>query len=335
MPETIFCHDCLDYKKINNSIKDDETFEIKGETISLPLEKYVCPDCEIEIIEEEEYDRGLLKAFNEYRKKNNMLFPHEIREIREKYNLSQRAFSRVLNWGETTINRYENGVLQDPAHDEVLAFIKNPKNMQYLLEKNKTKIPSKDYNKVKKVLKELQEMDSLAVAYLDKLRSIDSRYTGNKMFDIEKITHVITFLSDNVKELYKTKLLKLLWFIEFYNFKKTSVSICGIPFVHLDLGPVPEGYETLLTVLEDERKISKKTKCIAEENIGETIKGLISFDKSLFSNSEIETLEYVLVQIGHYSSTGLVELTHKEKAYLETNYQELIPYEYAETMGTI
>lgn len=35
--------------------------------------------------------------------------PEEIKKIREQYGLSQRSFAKLLNWGDKTICRYENG----------------------------------------------------------------------------------------------------------------------------------------------------------------------------------------------------------------------------------
>ena len=43
--------------------------------------------------------------------------------------------ARLLNWGDKTIFRYENGSIQDKAHNSMLKKKKNPENMkQYIIE---------------------------------------------------------------------------------------------------------------------------------------------------------------------------------------------------------
>ena len=42
---------------------------------------------------------ALVDAYNVYRKEHKLLLPEEIKKIREQYGLSQRKFSKLLNWG--------------------------------------------------------------------------------------------------------------------------------------------------------------------------------------------------------------------------------------------
>ena len=49
--------------------------------------------------------------------------------------MSQRSFAKLLNWGDKTIRRYENGSIQDKAHNSLLLFLREPQNMtSYLVE---------------------------------------------------------------------------------------------------------------------------------------------------------------------------------------------------------
>ena len=62
--------------------------------------------------------------------------PEEIKKIREQYGLSQRSFAKLLNWGDKTICRYENGSIQDKAHNSLLLFLREPENMRTYLTEN-------------------------------------------------------------------------------------------------------------------------------------------------------------------------------------------------------
>ena len=95
----------------------------------------VCAECGEELFNEKLDSATLIKAYNEYRRRHKLLFPEEIKEIGEQYGLSQRSFAKLLNWGDKTICRYENGAVQDKAHNSLLLFLKNPENMKtYLME---------------------------------------------------------------------------------------------------------------------------------------------------------------------------------------------------------
>ena len=64
------------------------------------------------------------------------IFDFLIGNTRETYGLSQRAFSKLLKWGEVTMNRYEMGAIQDKAHNNILILLKKPENMLNILNNN-------------------------------------------------------------------------------------------------------------------------------------------------------------------------------------------------------
>ena len=81
-----------------------------------------------------------------YRREVGLLTSDEIKSIREKYNISQKEFSEILNWGKATITRYENHQVQDRAHDDILRKIdSDPKWFLEMLERSKERISPKMY----------------------------------------------------------------------------------------------------------------------------------------------------------------------------------------------
>lgn len=65
-------------------------------------------------------DGPLTKAVAEYRRRHGLLFPEEIRALREKRGLTQKELAAILGLGAVTLSRYENGALQDESHDRQL-----------------------------------------------------------------------------------------------------------------------------------------------------------------------------------------------------------------------
>jgi len=151
----------LSDNNFNNSkiIRRKATYRIKGELIEILETVRINLKNNEEIFDEELEDKNLENIYNQYRKKHSLLTPNRIKETREKYGVSQRAFSRILGWGEVTIHRYETGALQDRSHNDALVLLENPDNMKILLENNKNKINRKDYINIKENLQKLMKDD--------------------------------------------------------------------------------------------------------------------------------------------------------------------------------
>ena len=98
----------------------------------------------------------MLSAYNEYRRKHKLLFPEEIRKIREQYGLSQENFAKLLNWEDKTICRYENGSIQDKAHNSIILFLRKPENMKIYLTENEVTL---DEKQIKKLLKTVEKLE--------------------------------------------------------------------------------------------------------------------------------------------------------------------------------
>ena len=96
-----------------------EKYEVCGETVDVEAQVLICAECGEELYCEEFDNATLTNAYNEYRRRHKLLLPEEIKKIREQYGLSQRSFARLLNWGDKTICRYENGSIQDKAHNSL------------------------------------------------------------------------------------------------------------------------------------------------------------------------------------------------------------------------
>ena len=53
--------------------------------------------------------------------------------------------SKLLNWGDKTIHRYENGSIQGKAHNSLLLFLRDPGNMRLYLTENEVVLETIDH----------------------------------------------------------------------------------------------------------------------------------------------------------------------------------------------
>ncbi len=327
-----YCEKCN--KEVETKVmKLEETYEIHGEPITVETDVRVCAECGEDLWDEKLDDATLLATYNEYRKKHNLLFPDEIKEIREKYGLSQRGFARILGWGDETLKRYERGGAQDKARDSLLVFMKDPKNMAKYLEENKGSIDPKLFAKVQTAIKTLEKggEETFLPVPGDFLRSFfppsPCKENGFRTFDYEKFAAMVWFFAgkEDAGKVLETKLMGLLYYSDMFFFKKNCVSISGERYVRRSCGPVPENFELLLGVMEFERIV--RADVLLEDGYE---KHVVVADEGIFENilSEKETamLEKVWEKFKDFGAEEMSDYLYRGKGYAETEEGKVISY---------
>lgn len=325
-----YCEECG--KEVETKvISKKETYEVLGENIEVQAQVLVCADCSAEFYCEELDDATLTNAYNEYRKKHKLLLPTEIKQIRELYGLSQRGFAKLLNWGDKTIHRYENGSIQDKAHNSLLLFLRTPENMKFYLSENENSLDEKHLSKlsvlVNKLISENEKEDSckLIDLYISSTPSIDN---GFKSFDYEKFAAMVLFFASKGTDLLKTKLMKLLNYSDMIFYKENSVSISGLKYVHLPYGPVPEKFNVLLEKLEEDKIAHVEVEFDGKYERHKVLPDEDDFN-GILTNEEIAVLERVYNKFIGFGSVEISNYSHKEKGYSSTSQGEIIDYSYA------
>ncbi len=336
--------------KVKNNIRLDNTkivtkkitYEVRGEPIEIEETIRINKKTGEEIFDEKIENKNLDVLYNKYRSKYSLLLPEEITEIRRMYGLSQRAFSRILGWGEITTHRYETGALQDQSHNDTLVLLKNPENMKILVERNKDKINQRDCKKI------MEKLDNILVNNIDSTleenitkkyfnETLD-KYCGYTQFNYEKLVNMILFFASKIKRLFKTKLMKLLFYSDFLNFRNNTLSISGLKYIKNYYGPTPVKHELFLGELF-EKYITYQVEYVktSKDNVEEYefIKPLEKPTMGIFSREEISSMEKVLNTFSHLTSEEITQCSHKEEAWTEPKNKEIISYEYAKNLTCI
>lgn len=328
-----YCPKCDQFNEVTvQSI--NEAYKVKGEDTSVIADVAICSACDEKLASPELDERTLQKAFLIYREKHNLLSPDQIATIRNKYALSQRALSKLLEWGEVTIHRYESGALQDPAHNEVLMFIDDPKNMDRITAKNGQLLQKNVYEKLKVRINELlddninNEVTNILGSYLDRNIAVNE-YSGYSHYDIEKMKDMILYIVSKDKKTFPTKLNKLLWYSDFLYFKNKTKSISGSDYVHHHYGPVPRKFQLLLATMIDDGVLEANEVLFPDGSAGLEYSVQSPFDDSIFNEEEKKVMNYVIDHFKDFNATQIKDYSHKEKGYSETLYSQKISYRYA------
>ena len=141
----------------------------------------------------------------------------------------------------------------------------------------------------------------------------------SSIHNIEKIGNLIIYLVDEIKKKYKrqlylTKLLKLLYIIDETAVKETSVPITGLTYKAWKMGPVAyDVYKDLQYEKSDQLSFyveAKKPK--GDSNDWALINSVNKFDDSEFSDYEINLIDRVIDDYGAYDKDQLIELLHED-----------------------
>jgi len=325
-----FCPNCEKESQLL-LVRKPEEFNIRGEVISVEVEYYQCVDCGEEFeVSKSDFDPYEI-AYQEYRTRKELLQPKEIREFRVKYGLTQKEFSGLIGLGIATVNRYENGALQTEAHDRVLKLVMDPGYFLNLISKSQGVLED---TKKQIIINHLAE--ETEVSWLEVTKGIFGNYnadvfSGYKRFELEKFFEAIKYFCYK-ERVFKTKLMKLLFYADFDHFKEYTVSITGARYARLPYGPVPNQFERWLAALTSDDEGIRKEEDWNNDYPGEIFICDIPPDLSIFSSSELRVLAAVKEFFQNYSAKRLSDFSHNEKGYQETENAHLIPYSYAEQL---
>jgi len=181
------CPNCE--KETNVTVRHEkEVVEVRGEAIDVESEFYVCNECGEGFENTRDYD-SLEVAYQEYRNRHHMLHSDEIKEWRKSYGLTQKELSQILGWGGATLSRYENGALQDDAHEKILRLAMEPHNLRKLLEETPLALSA---DKNERLIKELTEAEEESCSFERMFEEIFGNYepdilSGYKKFDLAKL----------------------------------------------------------------------------------------------------------------------------------------------------
>lgn len=190
----LFCEDCRGMRATTPKVTEI-SHTIRGEEITVTVNVPFCSECGCELsdLDVEEYHHDL--ALKEYRRRKGLLYTDQIKAIREKYGLSQRAFARALGFAEPTINRYELGALQDTLHNNILVLVNDSSVMLKMASLNKDNLSEKEFTTLVETLNTIKsdrpsetQQDGI-IGYMVKNLDRLNRKVDELLKDSKRATH--------------------------------------------------------------------------------------------------------------------------------------------------
>jgi len=325
--ELKLCHGCMEEHVVNTiEVMNQQIF--KDIEVDYPAIYEYCSNSDEYFASGDMINKNALAIKDAYREKVGLLTSNEIIRLREKYGVSQKDLSEILDWGKATITRYENHQVQDRAHDDILRKIdSDPEWFIEMLNRAKGKLDNKTFNRYVQKANEYYHSQSnhylIASIQAVYAKFVEKDFTGDADLNLEKVVEVINYLASKISDLYKVKLMKLLWYSDMLNFKRYGQSITGLAYCALPMGAVPEGHEQIMML----DGVSCEIKVF--DNIAYEFKPTPGFKAKLLSSSELEVIDKVISACGSLNTTQIIDKMHDEVAYKHTPDNCVIRYSLA------
>ncbi|MCH4891140.1 DUF4065 domain-containing protein [Acidaminobacter sp. JC074] len=323
----LYCDNCKEDREI--VIKKNMLRMFKGVEVNVEEQIAFCIECGNELVDKELEKDNLSKIYKKYRDVCDLISGQEIVEFRQKHGLSQRELTCILDLGKMTINRYENGSLPSKSNSQLLRHVFNNEEV-FLAQSKKAyeagRIKEKTYKKIEANSHGITKYNLMKQVIDSMIIEKPSEYNGFKSFDYDKTECLIGYLSKRVN-LTITSVNKYLWYIDFAYFKKYTKSLTGIVYIKEKYGPVVKErmYDSLV--------VSNRYVETHEEEDGDfrrkSILNLTEIDSACFNEKELEIINLVIDSFKDLRVKDISDLSHKEKAWMETELKEKISYSYA------
>lgn len=303
-------------------IKDK--LEFRKESFEIDHHHYLCEESG-EVFTDEALDElNLLQAQNQYRERYNIPFPDDIRRLRESFGLSAAKMSEVLGFGANGYRQYEAGEVPSMSNARLLALAKDPSEFRKLVMLSNTyegRIPDALMEIIQALVEKQKSFFSNDLnRYLMQgfHNETPNSLTGYRTPSLEKFVEMVVYFTEAVRP-WKTKLNKLLFYADFLHYKWTCFGITGATYVAINMGPVPNNFNSLFEYAAVNDDVDITYQEFANGGIGEVFSpfGNRRFNAQLFEETELKAMNAVATTFKDASTREMIAWSHEEQGWIE------------------
>lgn len=334
-----FCPGCEEYSDAK-VVERNDTYKVRDREITVPVKVEICAGCG-ETLGSDAGDQEILNAVHaEYRRLADLLTPEQIKSIRKRYALSQKSFAALLGMSEATINRYEQGALQDQVHDTAIRACEKNDMMRGLVERRGGRLSKWQRDRVEKVLdgaggSESNNLDRFVeFDWISMPQEVTDR-TGFRRFDYERFASVAAWFCNKWEQVSRTTINKLMFYADFLCFKTNTVSLTGAAYQRRQYGPVPANYDGLLSRMESEGILISREKEYPNGYMGfcYSVGPIVRSLNVEFTEQEQEVLEHVSRAFQGMTAKAISDKSHQESAWMKTEDKDFISFATAASLS--
>ena len=318
-----------------NIVKEWRTMSFRKDEFKVLFHSYKCEDTGEQFEDDVFAQLNYNQLVNQYRVKYSIPFPEQIILIRKKYNLSAVKMSEILGFGTHMYRHYEGGEVPNQSNAKLIQLANDPHEFRKLINYCTT-LDHKFIVKTYKTIDDLLEVQK-KYKFEKQLENyffgtcLPNNLTGFKTPNLRKFSEMVVFFTEKL-EPWKTKLNKLLFYADFIMHKQSGFSMSGVQYRAIPMGPVPNNFNSIFEYLVNKDELVICYTNFPDGGTGEQFKpnSNKTFDKELFTENELQLLESVAERFKNTSTNEIIEISHKEKAWIDNIAEKkLIDYNYS------
>ncbi|MDD4970245.1 MAG: DUF4065 domain-containing protein [Paludibacter sp.] len=314
-------------------VKEPREHDFRGSKYQIIHHYYQCVDTGETFTDTRLDELNLNQVYNQYRVKEGIPFPDEIAAYRKQYELPATKMSQILGFGVNMYARYESGEIPNVSNGRMITICKDPDIFRnYFLQSTSLQFTDKEkesiLKKIEKAIENKRITLNLAFEKYAALGNTDrGAFTGYVAPNLDKAREMVVYFARACNP-FTTKMNKLLFYADFFNYEQTGYSISGMTYQAIPRGPVPLRYDGLYGNVSD--IVERKDVFFPNDVSGERLTTSQEFNAALFTDEELKTLEAVVQRFGNTLTKEIVSISHEEPAWLDNEKKrKVISYQYA------
>ncbi|HEY4487315.1 MAG TPA: Panacea domain-containing protein [Candidatus Paceibacterota bacterium] len=128
----------------------------------------------------------------------------------------------------------------------------------------------------------------------------------------------------------KTKLYKLLYYLDFISYRDTGKSVTGDIYIKQEYGPIPSRVDEVLAELKNSGSINTDIVSSGpKDRVQFSLGAGASLDESVFTAQQKELLENICKEFAGWTREKIVNQTHLEAPWFFSKPYDVVDYSYA------
>lgn len=150
----------------------------------------------------------------------------------------------------------------------------------------------------------------------------------------EKYRNAILYFAHHVRQVGRTKLWKLLYYLDFDHYERYGTSVTGAQYWRWDNGPVPSTGLAMTRQMQVDGDIDIVPQPTGFQNSLLLVVPLHPFDRSVFTDTEWEMLQAVARKWKFHTARDMSNATHGERPWQEAEPNGFLDYKLAAQRGS-
>lgn len=206
----------------------------RGDKFSYIHHSYVCVDTGESFTDSFFDNLNTIQVYNQYRSKYGIPFTDEIIAIRKQYGISSKKMSEILGFGINQYRLYENGEIPNQSNGHLIKSCANISTFMNLVEDSSISLSSEERKRLNNLHtgEPIEDVMRHSLIFCGK-RSIENGYAPMRY---DRLKNIILYMLNTCKDVYHTKMNKLLFYVDFLSYKMTGHGMTGLSYNAIQYG---------------------------------------------------------------------------------------------------